>query len=365
MKRVFKIVGLLAIVLLAYLFFWPVPVDPVSWDAPEDKGYIGDFAPNTKLADLELMDIGDIHGPEDVASRTINGELFLFVSSQDGLIRQINAATGMVTTLADTGGVPLGLEFDAQNNLIVADAFEGLLSISPDGKVTTLTDAIGESPILYADDLDIDKNGVIYFSDASTKYGAKAAGQTMKASLLEIMEHGRTGRVLAYDPADQSTTLIMDNLSFSNGVAMGPDDQSILVNETGEYRVHKIWVAGPRKGQSEVILDNLPGFPDNINRAPDGNYYVGLISMRSKFLDDAADSPGLRKFAWRLPEAMKPKAVNYGHIVHMDGDGNVLATWQDPSGSYEQATGAHAPGDGYLYITSLSEDKLGRMTIPH
>lgn len=363
MKRALKLITVGLLLLFAYLFFWPVPIDPVSWDAPKDKGYVGDFAPNTDLANLELLDIGDIHGPEDVASRMIDGRLYLFVSSQDGLIRQINADSFEVTTLADTGGVPLGLEFDADHNLIVADAYKGLLSIAPDGAVTTLTNAIGDSPILYADDLDIAPDGMIYFSDASTKYGAEAAGETMAGSLLEIMEHGRTGRVLAYDPASGETSMVMDNLSFSNGVAMGPDGMSILVNETGEYRVHRIWVSGSQKGQSEVIIDNLPGFPDNINRAPDGNYYLGLISKRSKFLDDTSAKPGTRKFAWRLPEFMKPKAVDYGHIVHLDADGNVLRTWQDPSGSYTQATGAHAPGDGFLYISSLKADKLGRMKL--
>jgi len=172
MKRALKFLAGFIVLLIAYLLLWPVPIDPVSWDAPEDKGYIGGFAPNNDLANLELLDIGDIHGPEDVASRTIDGQLYLFVSSQDGLIRQINTATMDVTTLADTGGVPLGLEFDSDHNLIVADAFKGLLSISPSGEVTTLTDKIGDSPILYADDLDIGPGGVIYFSDASTKYGA-------------------------------------------------------------------------------------------------------------------------------------------------------------------------------------------------
>ncbi len=361
MKRAFKVLGITVLLLAAYLLFWPVPLDPVAWNAPEDKGYVGDFAPNTKLANLELLDIGDIHGPEDVASREIDGELYLFVSSQDGLIRQINAASGDVTTFADTGGVPLGLEFDTDNNLIIADAFEGLLSVTPDGTVTTLTNNINGSPILYADDLDIDPKGIIYFSDASVNFGAKAAGQTMKGSLLEIMEHGRTGRVLAYNPKTQKTTLIMDNLSFSNGVAMGPKGKSILVNETGEYRVHRIWVKGPKKGQSKVIIDNLPGFPDNINQAPNGDYFVGLVSRRAKMLDDMSASPFMRKLAWRLPEFMKPKAVGYGFIIQMDAAGQVKQTWQDPSGAYPLTTGAHAPGDGFLYISSLGSDKLGRM----
>ena len=38
--------------------------------------------------------------------------------------------------------------------------------------VETLTDSVDGTPILYADDLDIADDGIIYFSDASTKFGA-------------------------------------------------------------------------------------------------------------------------------------------------------------------------------------------------
>ncbi len=361
MKRIFLFGSLIIAVLLAYLVAWPVDIDPQKWEAPKDKGYVGNFAPNRRLADLELLDIGDIHGPEDVASRVIDGQLYLFVSSQDGLIRKINADTKEVTTLADTKGVPLGFEFDGAGNLILADAFKGLLSIAPDGTVTTLSDTADGEPILYADDLDIAPDGVIYFSDASTRWGAAEIGQTMAASLYEIMEHGKTGRVLAYDPASGKTWTVMEDLSFANGVAMADNGNSILVNETGEYRIHKLWVSGPKKGESKVIIDNLPGFPDNINQAPDGNFYVGIVSKRSAFLDDYANSPFWRKLAWRLPAALQPKAENYGFIIEMDGNGNVIQTWQDPTGAYPTTTGAHLAADGYLYISSLTASKLGRM----
>jgi len=355
MKRLLKIFTLLIVLGLAYLVFWPVPLSPVSWDAPKNQGYVGDFAPNQKLANLERLSIGEIHGPEDVVG--LRGKLY--VSSQEGKIMEIDPQTGDHRVFAETTGVPLGMEADAVGNLIVADAYRGLLSIGPEGSVTVLTDTLDGTPILYADDLDIDKNGVIYFSDASTKYGAEAAGSTMSGSLLEIMEHGRTGRILAYDPSDSSTRLVMDDLSFANGVAMAPDGETVMVAETGEYRVHAI----SPDGTNSVIIDNLPGFPDNINRGPDGTLLVGLISMRSDFLDDMSAKPFWRKLAWRLPEFMKPKAVNYGHIVQIDTDGNVLKTWQDPSGAYPQTTGGVVIDD-YLYVSSLSAKDLGRRPYP-
>ncbi len=341
----------------AYLFFWPVSIDPASWDAPQDKGYVGDFAPNTELANLERLSIGNLHGPEDVVMH----EGKLYVSSQSGKILEIDPTTNTHREYADTGGSALGLEMDAAGNLIVADAFKGLLAVSPEGVVTTLTDEVDGTPILYADDLDIAADGVIYFSDASTKFGAKAVGETLAASLLELMEHRGTGRLLAYDPSTKRTRLVRDGYVFSNGVAV-TEDGDILVNETGTYQLHRVSPVG----DSRVIMDNLPGFPDNINRGPklaDGTetFLLGLVSQRSEWLDKNAGNIAMRKVAMRLPEFMRPKAVNYGLIIQIDGEGNVLKTWQDPSGDYPSATGAIIAEDGYMYVSSLTAPDLGRM----
>lgn len=351
MKKILLSAGGLIAMGAAYLAFWPVPIDPVAWDAPVNSGYTGDFAPNTDLANLERLDIGGAHGPEDVVA--LRGKLY--VSSQSGAILEIDPATKAFRTFAQTGGSALGMEADAAGNLIIADAFRGLVSVSPSGEMTLLTDSVDGTPILYADDLDIAQDGVIYFSDASTKFGAESIGSTLAASLMEIMEARGTGRLLAYDPRDQSTRVVANGFVFSNGVAMHPDGD-VLMLETGKYRLLKI---NPQTGVQSVVHDNLPGFPDNINRGPDGTFLFGLISQRSEWLDKNSGKPSSRKLAMRLPAALRPKAVNYGLIVQMDADGNILRTLQDPSGSYPGATGAVVAGE-YLYVSSLLAHDLGR-----
>lgn len=361
MKTWLKISCGLIILVAAYLFLWPVPIDPVKWDAKLSEGYTGEFAPNTELANLERLSIGNTYGPEDVAALETDRGLMIYTSGHEGDIIEINPRENTHKIIANTGGIPLGIEFGADGVLYVADAYKGLLAVTMQGDVTVLTDKVDGTAIAYADDLDIGPDGVIYFSDASTKFGAESIGSTMGASLLEIMEHKGSGRVLAYDPDTQDTRIIKEGMVFSNGVAMGPDGDSILVNETGTYSVHKIWVRGPKAGQSEIIIDNLPGFPDNINPGPDGTYLVGLISQRSDWLDENAAKPGSRKLAMRLPASLRPKAQNYGHIVQIDADGNVLRTWQDPSGDYIQTTGAIIAPDGYMYVSSLAAPNLARM----
>lgn len=354
MKKVLLAALALVAVLGAYLGLAPVPINPVSWDAPMDAGHVGDFAPNTDLSDLKLISVGKSVGPEDVT--VLDG--MLYATSQTGDITRINPETKSIEIVANTGGVPLGIE--AYNGLIyIADAHKGLLSMTVDGKLETLTDEVDGTPIAYADDLDIGENGVIYFSDASTRFGAKANGTTMAASLLEIMESEGTGRVLAYDPRTRQTRVIAKDLVFPNGVAMHPDG-SILVNETGRYRALKI---DPATGQMRDWISNMPGFPDNINPGPNGTYLLGLISPRSTWLDENSAKPSARKIAMRLPASMRPQSVAYGHIVQLNADGKVLRTFQDPDGSYHDATGAIVH-NGQMYVTSLHETDLAYRSYP-
>ena len=362
MKKQLSFTALALIIAGGYLAFWPVPISPISWQPPQDKLYSGDFTANHKLTNLQRLELGGQHGPEDAAQ----WQGMIYTVSQDGSIIEINPDTLSTRILANTGGVPLGIEVNsADNHLIIADAHKGLLSISPSGDVTLLTDSMDDgSPILYADDVDIADDGIIYFSDASTKFGAKAIGSTLSASLLELMEHGGTGRLLAYNPADKSTRQVTSGFTFSNGVAMHPDGD-ILMLETGTYKLHKI---NPKTGASRDLLTNLPGFPDNINRGPElpngkASYFIGLISPRSKWLDKNAGNIAARKIAMRLPAFMRPKAVPYVHIVHIDEDGQVLTTYQDPDGAYHDATGAIVAG-GFIYITSLTETALARKPYP-
>lgn len=368
-KRILTGLAFLLLISTCYLLFWPVPVNPVAWDAPLSEGYTGDFELNTRLANLEKLSIGDTYGPEDVDIWVDDsGDVWVYASGHQGEIIEIHPASNTHKVIANTGGVPLGVEFGSDGVLYIADAYKGLMSVTRDGKLTLLTNSVDGTPILYADDLDIAPDGVIYFSDASTKFGAEATGSTLAGSLLELLEHSKTGRILAYDPKDGSTRIVADGFSFSNGVAMGPEGESILVNETGEYCVHRIWVSGPRAGEREVIIRNMPGFPDNINPGPivediGQTYLLGLVSKRSDWTDKNAKNLLARKIALRLPPSLRLKPQNHGMIVQIDANGTVLQTWQDSSGAYPTTTGAVIAPDGYMYVTSLTAPHLARLKL--
>ena len=343
--------------LFAYLLLWPVPIDPVSWNAPVNQYYVGDFEHNTRLDKIEILELEDTHGPEGLA--LLNGEIY--AATREGWIVRYNEANGSMTKWVNTEGSPLGLAFDAEDNLLIADAYKGLLSVSPAGEISVLTDSYNGVAMEYVDDVDVDAEGKIYFSDASTKFGAQSNGGTYAASLLDTMEHGGHGRLMVYDPADQSTKMLMDGLNFANGVAVAEDSSFVLVSETGSYRLHKYRLKGDRAGTSEVLIDNLPGFPDNIVRGRDGRFWVGLVSPRSQQLDDMSASPLLRKIVQRLPASVRPQAVPYSHVFAMDKDGLVITSLQDPNGEHHTNTGAMET-DNWLYISSLHSDNLARIS---
>ncbi len=357
MRTCLAAAGLILTLAAVYLLVWPVPVKPVAWQAPVAPDYVGPFARNDRLKSLETLPIGDNHGPETVA---LDAEGRIYTTTDEGRIVRLRADGSNPENWVTTGGRPLGIRFDPGNNLLVADAFRGLLRIAPDGTITVLATEADGKPILYANSVDVAADGKVYFSDASTKFGASQSGGTYPASLLDILEHGGHGRLLVYDPEQRKATSIVAGLNFANGVAVAHDQSYVLVNETGTYRVLRHWIAGPRRGRTEPLIENLPGFPDNLSTGLDGRFWLALISPRNRLVDQLSGAPFVRTMIQRLPTFVRPKAVAYGHVIAIDGMGRVLASLQDPDGTYRLTTGATETRD-YIYVGSLVMPLLGRL----
>lgn len=357
MKRtVLLILPILIIITVLYLAFWPVSIQPVAWQPPVNKGFTGDFASNDRLNEVKLYSLNGHTGPEALVQDSSGN---LYTATHDGWILKFE--NGEWLEWVNTQGRPLGLDMDQQGNLIAADAFRGLLKISPEKHITLLTNAVGDSQIKYANDLDISSAGIIYFSDSSTKFGALENGGTYEASLLDLIEHGGHGRLLSFNPENNETRVLIEGLNFANGVALDPKENFILINETGSYRTLKFWLKGENAGETEVLVDNLPGFPDNLSTGKSGRFWLGLPSPRNKILDTFSENTVMRKVIQRLPAFMRPKAVAYGHVVAIDENGNILSSLQDPAGKFPITTGVLETEEA-LYISSLMADSVAELT---
>lgn len=367
MRVILSGLGALILLAVAYLLAWPVPIRPVAFTLSTAPGYVGVHAVNTKLAGLKLIDLHGEVGPEHIAFGP-DGKLYTTVAS--GNILRMNADGSDQAVFANTGGRVLGFDFDASGNLIAADAIKGLLSIAPDGKTTTvLTDSVNGDTIRYADAVVVAKSGKMYFSDASTRFAPKDWGGTFEASVLDIIEGASTGRILEYDPATKATRVLAYGLSFANGVALSADEQTLFVNETGKFRLWKIAVAASgvnvaqNNPQATVLMDNLPGYPDNLMRGMDGKIWLGFAKPRNPKADAMADKPWLRRLSLRLPRALWPIPPSYGHVIAFTEDGKIVADLQDPTGSYPETTAITETKDR-LYVQSLHAHGLGWLPKP-
>jgi sugar lactone lactonase YvrE len=127
-----------------------------------------------------------------------------------------------------------------------------------------------------------------------------------------------------------------------------------MVVETYRYRIRRYWLAGPRKGASDVFLDGLPGFPDNLSRDPaTGHFWVALYTVRNPALDFLHPRPGLKNQLAKLPRLLWPKPDPYGFIFEVDAGGHVLRSLQDPGGQKVRHITSVEPWGSSFYLGSL------------
>jgi sugar lactone lactonase YvrE len=352
----------LAAAVVGYLCFWPVPAEPVAWHAPTPPGYTGAHASNTRLSALRTIDVGDEFGPEHIAVGPDN-KLYAAMTSGNLLRMDLDGAHREI--FANTRGRVLGFDFDSQGRMIAADAMKGLLTIDVDGRVRVLTDRVSsDDPVRYANSVVVAPDGIVYFTDASTRFSPAEWGGTYEASVLDILEQAASGRVLAYDPMSASTRVVAHGFSFANGIALSADGQALFVAETGRYRIWKI--DSPARDlnvqsgspQATVLFDNLPGYPDNLMRGRDGRTWVGLFRPRNPAADGLSQKPFMRKILLRMPRSLLPVGNPYSHVFAFNESGRVIEDLQDPIGAYPETTGATETADR-LYIHSLHAPAIG------
>ncbi|GAC1624595.1 MAG: SMP-30/gluconolactonase/LRE family protein [Nevskia sp.] len=349
---------LTAVLAAGWLLLSPSRIDPVAWTAPVAPKLEGVYAPNHILADVQRLAVGVGNGPEGLA---VDAAGRIYAGYLDGRVIQLAANGASYVELANTHGRPLGIGFGPNGGLVVADAVKGLLQIGSRPEATVLATEADQVPFGFADDVDNAKLGkLVYFSDASSKF-------PFPYYLKDVLEHRPNGRLLSYDVETRETKLLLGDLYFANGVAVGPDDAYVLVNETSAYRITRYWLKGEKAGTHEVFADNLPGFPDNLSFNGTDRIWVAFPNLRDAQVDALAAKPMLRKLLARLPgrvqgwlQAAKPK---HSLVLGFDLEGHVVANLQDEGEhAYAPITSVEERGP-WLYFGSLSEPAIARLPL--
>lgn len=342
-----------------------VYVSPTYFALPPAPASSGDgasvYAVNNKLRDVTLIGLGRIESPEDVI---LDRDDNLYAGSRHGdVIRFLAPDYERMEVYAHIGGQPLGLAFDREDNLHVCVGGMGLYRVTPERKVERVTDETNrswtsindDSRLRLADDLDIADDGRIFFSEATVRY-------EMHEWPVDGLEARGNGRIVCFDPRDGSTRTVLRGLRFPNGIAIASDGQSILFAETWGCCIKRYWFDGPKAGQVQMVIDNLPGYPDNINLASDGHYWLALVGMRCPAYDLAMRMPGFRRrMATRVPvdEWLFPN-INTGCVLKFSEAGEILETLWDLGGENHPMITSMREHRGHLYLGGISNNRIGR-----
>ncbi len=349
--KLFRRLLIVICVMVIVAISWPSPIDSIAVTPSRPLPFAGALAQNDALQSTKLFSLpAGERGGEDVARDTLG---CLYTGTEQGNILR-KCPYSDWETLVNTGGRPLGLHFDRQQNLIIADAVKGLLSMNPKAEITLLADHYQGQRLGVVDDVDIGADGTIYFSDASNRYA-------LKDIVLDVLDGRPSGRLFAYHPDSKTLTLLADGFAFANGVAVAADQSYVLINETFTYRISRVWLSGDKAGQKDILLDALPAMPDGIARADNGTYWVAMYGLRPKLVDQVHDKPWLKNLLAKLPRALAPVPKPYGFIVQINADGEILQSLHDQAAvAIGEVTSVQPEADG-LYLGTLHMDRIGKV----
>ncbi|POF29117.1 ABC transporter permease [Roseibium marinum] len=322
------------------------------------------YASNDRLGDVEVIGLDQVDGAEDIVFDSSDN---LFCGDRRGNIMRFDAPdydTGRV--FAHIGGHPLGMAVDDKDRIVVCVGGMGLYRVDQSANVEKLTDEtnrslfaiIDDSRLRLTDDCDIAPDGRIFFSEATIRFD-------MSSWPSDALESRASGRIVCYDPKRDITRTVARGLTFPNGITLSFDGQSILFAESWACRISRYWIEGPKAGKIERVVENLPGYPDNINRASDGTYWLALMGMRSPALDLALRVPGFRKRMsqeisndeWLYPN------LNTGCIVRFTEDGQIIESLWDKSGENHPMITSMREHKGRLYIGGIFNNRIGSLKL--
>ncbi|KAJ7976633.1 Strictosidine synthase [Quillaja saponaria] len=338
---------------------------------------------NKKLWQYEVVPIEDAVGPESISFDPLGSGPYTGVS--DGRIikwlqneqRWINFA---VTSPGREGcrgpydhhdqmehicGRPLGLCFgQTTGDLYIADAYMGLLVVGHNGGIATrvLTQVQG-IPLGFTNSLDIDQtSGAVYYSDSSSQY-------QRRRYISLILSGDKTGRLMKYDPQSKRATVLVDNLSFPNGVALSENSDYILLAETTNCRVLRYWLQTHKAGTLEVFADQLPGFPDNIKRSPRGGFWVGIHVRKKRMFQWVLSYPWIGNALLNYVPVDIMKAYSYlakfakitGMAIRVNEQGDVVEIFEDTSGIIRwKSISEVEERNGTLWVGSINMPFVGK-----
>ena len=163
------------------------------------------------------------------------GNLY-FSDQPNDVIRRINPQ-GEVSVFMQPSGVANGLAFDREGRLLICQSNHGgypsdstaakrrVVRREPNGRLTVLAAQYKGQPFLGPNDLCVDQQGRIYFTDPYYPESGTARTQPISG-------------VYRIDPNGTLTQVVTD-LQKPNGILITADNQTIFISDRGTQQLHR------------------------------------------------------------------------------------------------------------------------------
>jgi gluconolactonase len=255
-----------------------------------------DFKPNQRYPDASVQILDPSFGKYRIYSSTVeqlatgmrwaegpvwfgDGRYLLVSDIPNNRIMRFDEATGGWGVFRGPSNFSNGLARDRQGRLLACEHLGRRVTRTEyDGRITVLADSYNGKRLNSPNDIVVQGNGAIWFTDPPFGIGGHWEGDKATPEL----PHG----LYRIDPASGRLQSMADDLQGTNGLAFSPDEKILYVVEGRAQPWRKIWAydvgADGRLTNKRVAVDaNGPGAIDGIKVDVDGNLWCGFGSNGS------------------------------------------------------------------------------------
>ncbi|RDX69396.1 Adipocyte plasma membrane-associated protein, partial [Mucuna pruriens] len=341
---------LAVLVALTVQIFYFSPIDPVLLDIKPVS-----LTKDNQLQNIIKLGEGLLNEPEDVC---VDKEGTLYTATRDGWIKRLPRNGNWENWKHMDSDSIIGITTAKDGGLFVCDVKKGLFKVTEEDGFSVLVSQVNGSQLRFADDVIEASDGNIYFSVVTTKFDPKDW-------YLDVLEARPHGQLLKYNPTSNETLIVLDNVAFANGVALSKDEDYIVLCETWKYRCLRHWLKGKNKGTTDILIENLPGAPDNINSAPDGSFWIALIQLTSEGLEFVHKYKITKHLVASFPRLInlvngaKEKAM----VVNVATNGKIMKKFDDGDGKVITFVTSALEFEDHLYLGSLNSNFVGKLPL--
>ncbi len=211
---------------------------------------------------------GNIEGP----SFDKSGNLYVVNFKQDGTVGKIDQnGQGEVFVTLPNQSIANAIQFNSRGEMLLADFVNhNVLKVNMQTKEVSVF--AHDDRFNQPNDICITKKDVIYASDPSWK--------------------DNTGKLWKVMP-DGKTTLLLDNLGTTNGIALSPDEKTLYVNESAQRKIWKYALDAQGNVKNKTLFHEFSDFGmDGMKCDAQGNLYctrhgkgtIAVISPSGKLI---------------------------------------------------------------------------------